>query len=833
MINRPFKLLLALLAPLMMTASGDGWAVEQASPPVSALTVKAEVQTLSISRGWDYWEHSTRDAQRAVSQDQWQRIDLPHTWNAFDATDEYPGYRRAGGWYRKALEISEDSEGLRHILHFEGANMTSDVYVNGVRAGGHVGGYLGFDVDITDYLAKGGLNTVLVRVDNSVNLDLIPSQKADFVIFGGLSRDVFLKVRRPVFVDRVFIDTPAVSAGQAATNVGVSVKNYREAGPLTLDVAIRDAGGKTVLTARRNIQSAIGESGITIEMPVLETPALWHVDEPVLYTAEAKLIDAAGTVLDTHTERFGYRWFEFRPHGAFYLNGERLLLRGTHLHEDFAGVGNALSNEQHRADMRQIKGVGANFVRLGHYSHDPSVYQAADELGLLLWDEVPWNRGGVGGDNWRQNTLRHLQEMIRQNRNHPSIIIWSLGNEVYWLPDFEGGGEPALLRSFISEMNDLAHKLDPSRPTAIRKVADAQDIVDVYSPSIWAGWYGGGYHQYGPAITAAQKEHPRLLHVEYGGSSHVGRHTSTPYGGDGLKGGQVSVAEAVSQTGVKSVARGGIWDESYIVDLFDWHLKVSESQPDFVGNAQWAFKDFATPLRPENDLPYMNQKGLVTRDGQPKEAYWVFKSYWTTDPFCRIYGHHWTERYSPGGTRDRIRVYCNVESAELHLNGRPLARKTRDTNVFPASGLYWDVEFKEGENTLVVLGYTGDVQTAGDELTLTYSSQEFGRLDHFEFNARKRNDGLIEITATAMDKHDRRVHDGMDRVYFHHTNEGVGGRLLRAYGTPEKSSVQTLSNGRARILFEPNGDPDPAVIEIRTQNFKGQYLTLDGAAAGL
>ena len=832
MIIRSLKFLPILLVPIMTNAFGGEWPGDSSSPSSSVLAVEARVHTLPISRGWGYLEDSTRDIQRAEAREQWQAIDLPHTWNAFDATDEYPGYRRAGSWYRKALEIANDDESLRYILYFEGANMTSDVYVNGVRAGGHVGGYLGFDVDITDYLEKGDTNTLLVRVDNSVNRELIPSQKADFVIFGGLSRDVFLKVRQGVFVDRIFINTPAVTAEEAATSVIVTVKNHMEPETLTLDIAIRDEGGKTVLTSQREIRTTIGESEIAFDMPTLENPALWHVDNPVLYSAEARLSDASGTVIDTHGERFGYRWFEFRPHGAFYLNGERLLLRGTHLHEEFAGVGNALSNEQHRVDMRQIKEVGANFVRLGHYSHDPSVYEAADELGLLLWDEVPWNRGGVGGDTWKQNTLRHLEEMIRQNRNHPSVIIWSLGNEVYWLPDIEGGDDPELLRSVISEMNELAHELDPSRPTALRKVAAAQDIVDVYSPSIWAGWYGGGYHQYGPAITAAQKEHPRLLHVEYGGSSHVGRHTATPYGGDGLKGGQVSVAEAVAQTGVKSVAKGGNWDESYIVDLFDWHLKVSETQPDFVGNAQWAFKDFATPLRPENHLPYINQKGLVTRDGKPKEAYWVFKSYWTTDPFCRIYGHDWTERYSPKGTPNRIRVYCNVESAQLRLNGEPLAHKTRDINNFPASGLYWDVEFKEGENTLAVAGYTGDSVTASDELNLTFSSGKFGRLDHFDFIAQRRDDGLIEITATAMDKNNRRIHNGMDRVYFHHTNEGVGGRLLTAYGTPDRSSVLTLANGRARILFEPSDDTEPAVIEIRTQNFKGQYLALDEVVLG-
>jgi len=820
------KVLASLSMALLLASCFDKTAVI-GSETTQSLSIAPQVQTLLISSDWDYLEHSTKDVKSAQTNNTWQSVDLPHTWNAIDPTDSTPGYRRSASWYKKSFDITADNKGFRYILAFEGAQLVADVYVNNKRAGGHIGGYLGFDVDITDYLNKGQKNTVFVRVDNSVNLDIIPSQKADFVIFGGLTRDVSLKVREAVHVERVFIETPKVSAEQAQTQVSAVLVNHQQAQTLNLTINIRDGADKTVLTSEKTIEVEQGSSRVNFELPVLKKPSLWHVDSPNLYTAEAKITNASGTEIASHSERFGFRWFEFKAHGAFYLNGERLLLRGTHLHEEGAGLGSALTNEQHWADLRQIKDIGANFLRIGHYSHDPSVYDAANELGIILWDEVPWNRGGVGGDVWRENTKNHLKEMITQNRNHPSVIIWSLGNEVYWMPDVEGGGEPELLRSFMSEMNDLAHQLDPTRMTATRKFKVGPELVDVYSPSIWAGWYGGGYSQYGAAITQAQEEHPRLIHTEYGGSSHVGRHTATPFGGNGLEGGQLSVEEMVNQSGVKSVAKGSDWDESYIVDLFDWHLKISETQPNFVGNAQWAFKDFATPLRPENHLPYINQKGLVTRDGKPKEAYWVFKSYWTKAPFCRIYGHDWTERYAEKGIKSRIRVYCNVDSAELSLNGISLGRKQRNIENFPASGLYWDVDFKEGQNRLAVTGYSANEISAQDAIDLNFTSQKAGKLFNINLRAKQREDGLIEIVAIAVDKKGKRVLHSKERVYFSHTNQGVGGELLTGYGTPDKSAVLTLANGKAKILFKPNEDVKNAIIEIRSQNNKGVFLTLD------
>jgi beta-galactosidase len=348
----------------------------------------------------------------------------------------------------------------------------------------------------------------------------------------------------------------------------------------------------------------------------------------------------------------------------------------------------------------------------------------------------------------------------------------------------------------------------------------------VFSPSIWAGWYGGGYNQYADALSEAQDKYPRFLHMEYGGSSHVGRHSWNPPGGDGLRGGQVSVEEMVNQSGVVSVAKGGDWSESYIVDLFDWHLMVSESQPGFAGNAQWAFKDFATPLRPENPIPYMNQKGLVDREGRPKEAYWVFKSRWSEEPFCRIYGHSWKERHGKAGSSQRIRAYCNTETARLYVNDEALDEKRRDLAAFPASGLYWDVDLAEGRNLLRVSGRNEGEAAAEDVLEIDYTEQSFGKAVDVRLEARPQENGLVLIEATAVDSKGRRVHSESERIYFSNTNPGLGGVLLQDYGTPDKSAVIELANGRAAILFDPRGGASGTIIEVRTQNLKGSWIRM-------
>lgn len=780
-------------------------------------------QVINLNRGWEYLEDDGKDPVATErSAKQWQHIDVPHTWNRTDAVDMVPGYRRSASWYRKNLVIPPATNDARYLLEFEGANITSDVYVNGVRAGGHVGGYLDFSVDITPFV-KPGENTILVRVDNSYDPNIIPSQKSDFFIYGGITRDVWLKIVPSTRIGRLFVKTPSVTKKSAETVVDVSFVNENsavEAGEI--EVVLKDRAGKEVVRRKSPVTLPKGVSRSSVTLPVVKNPALWSPADPALYEVMVTLKRGNQTI-DLVSDRLGYRWFEFKEHGPFMLNGERLLLRGTHRHEDFAGYANAIPDSLHRNDIRMIKEMGANFVRLAHYPQDPEVYRACDELGILVWDELPWCRGGMGGEEWKANTTRLLEEQILQNFNHPSIIIWSLANEMYWLPDMPGGDNLDSLRSMIKELNAIAHRLDPHRLTATRKFTEGADLVDLVSPSMWPGWYSGMYKTFEKAIADAQKNYKRFFHAEYGGDSHVGRHTEKPIDGDGMA---ISEGweENIKPQKVKNVSQMGDWSESYIVNLFDWYLHVSERTDWFTGNAQWAFKDFPTPLRPENPIPYINQKGLVDRAGKPKDAYYVFKSYWTKTPeFCYIESHTWTERSGPADLERDVKVFSNCSEVELFLNGTTQGKRTRDINVFPACGLNWKVKFASGPNALQAVGYNGGKMVSVDSMVVRYTTRKNTQADHIELDSQQMPDGLILVTATAVDQSGQQCLDYNKRVYF--SSDG-GGSLLIDEGTPTRSSVIEMANGRAQIEFRPLKG-SRTVIEARNQDFKGAYLIVN------
>jgi beta-galactosidase len=798
-------LLVACQSPDDNAASGD-------TPPYELVSLNAE---------WQYLESNADDPGAALQQAGWIDIELPHTWNATDTVDAVPGYRRDASWYQRVLPPAADQ---RQVLYFEGANMETDVYVNGQLAGRHVGGYVGFEVEITDYLESDDDNLLMVRVSNAYNPNLIPSQKSDFFIHGGITRDVWLKKLPDDYIQRVRIDTPEVNHDRAATIVTVVVDSVAaDNAAVRVRASLLSPEGDVLGSKEAEVPEVSGARKVELQFESLDHPQLWSPDSPSLYQVVAELLAQDDAVKHRVSEPFGYRWFEMRPQQGFFLNGERLLIRGTHRHEEHAGLGAALPNEQHRKDMQMIKDLGANFVRLGHYPQDPEVYRAADELGLIVWDELPWCRGGKGGAEWEKNTEALWRAQIAQNRNHPSIIFWSLGNEIYWEEDFPGGGDAEVINPYLEKLNKLTKELDPSRLTTIRKYYSGAHIVDAFSPSIWAGWYGGSYGQYEQALKDSMLKYPALLHMEYGGSSHVGRHSEFPIDKDGIPGGQVTVAEAMNQVVVKSVARDSDWNENYIVDLFDWHLRVSENLPGFAGNAQWAFKDFGTPLRPENPIPYVNQKGLVDREGKPKDAYYVFASYWSKNPFCYIESKTWTHRNGPQEGRD-VSVYCNTEKAELYLDGKSLGRKTKDPQRFPAGGLVWAVPFANGPNELSVEGFIDGEHVASDNLQVTYVVGGQGKFQDLVFTQENLSDSRVLIMAEAVDADGHRVLDFSDRVYF--STLGGDGRLLENFGTPTKSSIIEMANGYAAIEFE-RGE-QATTVELKAQNIKSRFIEIGG-----
>jgi beta-galactosidase len=769
-----------------------------------------------INKNWYYLEDNTMSLAEAQNKIEWQSVNLPHTWNALDATDVNPGYRRSASWYKRNLEINNIDPEAIYELYFEGVNTQAEVYVNNQKAGEHIGGYIGFSIDISNFIMDGD-NEVLVRASNAYNPDIIPSQKSDFFIFGGITRDVWIEIKSKNHIDQVKITTPFVSVSRASLKAQIKISQLVNNDNFKIKATLKDPSGKAVVENTFPIERQISE----ISFEQIANPKLWSTKNPHLYELSITLLDN-GKSLDKISENVGFRWFEFKDHGAFYLNGERLLLRGTHRHEEHAGVGAAMSNLQHRSDMELIKEMGANFVRLAHYPQDPEIYKACDELGLLVWDELPWCRGGLGGKVWKENTKKMLNEIIDQNHNHPSIILWSLGNEIYWLPDFEGGDDREAINEYLEELNVLAHTLDPTRKTAIRKYYEGAHLVDVFSPSIWSGWYSGSYKSYQKAVDTYKKEYPHFLHAEYGGSSHVGRHTENPITGEG----QIQSdgwEEAIVQTNVANIAQIGDWSENYIVDLFDWHLRISETDPSFVGNVQWAFKDFGTPLRPENAIPYMNQKGLVDRAGNPKDAFYVFKSYWSPVPFTYIESHSWTERQGPKDLARNISVYSNCPEVEFFLNGKSLGTKKRDINAFPASGLNWDVEFQEGNNSIIAIGRSTNGTEVSDTLNLTYRFKKNGKATHLSLSAKQLKNGNLLVTATAFDKDNLRCLDYEERVYFQCLS---GGETLNSMGTPTGSETIEMANGQASIEVVRNGI-EPLEIMVLNQSFKGTYLTIE------
>ena len=785
------------------------------SVPVTA------AKTQLINDNWTYLQSSVKSLSKAKSSSQWQAISIPHTWNATDTVDAAPGYRRDFSWYKKALNIpafSNKEAKARYQLYFEGVNMEAEVYVNGKKVTEHIGGYIGFTVEITDFLNADGNNELMVRAGNPYNRDLIPSQKADFFIHGGITRDVWLKTLPQNFIEYVQVDTPEVSNAFATTKVTSEI-NVNAAQSAQLVYTLVDPQNKKVIESTEKVALKAGLQTVENSLPQVAKPFLWSPEQPNLYQLSVSLVSTTGETLQKVSHDIGYRWFEMRDHKGFFINGKKTLIRGTHRHEEHAGLGAALPNAIHRRDMQQIKEMGANFVRLGHYPQDPEVYKAANELGLVIWDELPWCRGGMGGEKWQATTQSLLERQIKQNRNHPSIAFWSLGNEMYWEEDFPGGGDSEKITPYLEKLNKLAKSLDPSRITSIRKYYPGAEVVDAFSPSIWAGWYGGAYGQYGDAIASSMKKYPTFLHMEYGASSHVGRHQENPISKEGMQNAQVSVDEAMNQAVVKSVAKDSDWNENYAVNLFDWHTIVTENTDNFAGNAQWAFKDFGTPLRPENPLPYMNQKGLVDRNGKPKDAYYVFASHWAKEPFCYIESKSWTHRSGPKEGR-KVKVYCNTVSAELSLNGKSLGKKLRDAKQFPAGGLVWQVPFVNGDNALKVEGVSADGIKVEDNLSVNYLIGKHGSFEKISLTAKLLPNGNYLVEAEAVDKQGNRILDYDQRSYFF--NMTSHGRLLENQGTPTGSSIIELANGYAAIEYIP-GD-ESTVIEFRNQNVKGVYL---------
>lgn len=695
---------LLLTALAMPTASGA-----QQRPQATASGQRAQ---FSLNEGWRFYPDGLSFAERAATSDTgWQRVSVPHTWNVTDPFDDVQGYRRGVAWYRRQLDVPDSLKDRRLYLHFEGVNQVARVYVNGAFAGEHKGGYTAFTVDITRHVLFGGRkNLVAVQVDNSHDPS-IPPLSIGFALYGGIYRDVWLIATAPVHFTMadlgssgVAISTSEVSARSGVVSANAVVTNDL---PISRRVIVRqrlsDVTGRVVAQAGTSVTlQGRSDTPVAQRLPAVMNPELWSPSRPYLYSLVTEILEDDGTAMDRVSHNVGFRWFRFDADSGFFLNGARLRIKGTNRHQDRAGLGSALSDSQHVSDLHWIKEMGANFVRLAHYPQDPAVLDAADRLGLLVWEEIPVVNYIMRSPAFERNSRTMLREMIRQHRNHPSVILWGTMNEVFlWSPQGARIGRQSdtmymrQVRDFARRLDSIARIEDPTRPTAMAihasddyNASGVADVPQVLGINMYSGWYSGQFEDLGRGLDRRRAARPHRIDFisEYGAEDD----------------------ERVNSLHPSRFDFSGTWMRMF----HESYLRQMNARPWLAGTAIWSQFDFSQP-EAGGSIPYMNQKGMLTFDRRPKDFFYLYKANWNPEPMVYIASRGWVRRTGtnpgavPGAGRTTVTqpvsVYSNLPAVELFINGRSLGTRTPD-DVRHAS---WEVPFAHGDNTLEVRGTTG------------------------------------------------------------------------------------------------------------------------------
>ena len=569
-------------------------------------------------------------------------VDVPYTWNGKDGQDGGGDYYRGRCLFVKRFTSPEFGADERVYLEFKGVNSSCDVMLNGKQMAHHDGGYSTFRCDVTEELKAD--NLLLVYVDNSKTEKVYP-QTADFTFYGGIYRDVNIIVVNKNHFDLDFYGAPgiAITPKVEGKNGKVTVDAYIT-GEGEARVKITDAAGNTV---------AEGESGKDI---AIENVHLWDgIEDPYLYTAEVTLFDESGKEVDKLLRKFGFRTFSIDPKKGFILNGRVYPLRGVCRHQDRPGIGNALTREMHEEDIAIIKEIGANTLRLAHYQHDDYFYDLCDEAGLVVWAEIPYISRHMPEAN--DNAVSQMKELVYQQYNHACIVMWGVSNEITMY-----GKHKKNMLAFHKQLNDLVHKLDPTRLTTLAVFAMAgpmnktAHITDVVAWNLYLGWYVPGFFLNDLWISLFHFLYPNrcLGYSEYGAECMPNLHSRHPRRGDN--------------------------SEEYQASYHEFMLRCFERHPYMWGTYVWNMFDFAADARNQGGEPGMNHKGLVTFDRKTrKDSFYIYKAYWSKEKFVHIAGKRFVNR--TGGTTT-VKVYTNCGSVELTANGKKIAGKTKDGRAF-------------------------------------------------------------------------------------------------------------------------------------------------------
>lgn len=693
---------------------------------------------------------------------EWKALDLPYTWNGEDGQDGGNDYYRGKGYFAKELSASDFDENDVHYLQFDGVNSSAEIYFNGKKIAEHHGGYSTFRVKVEDIKEK---NLLVVVADNSAN-DRVYPQTADFTFYGGIYRDVKI-----VGVDKNHFDldyygapgikvTPEINGKDAK----VEIETYFDC--KTAKVKYEIIADGEVIAEKTDDNDAELE---------IKNVHLWDgVKDPYLYTAKATLI-VDGKEVDEISTRFGCRTFKIDPEKGFILNGREYPLRGVSRHQDRPQIGNALLYEHHKEDIGYILEMGANTIRLAHYQHSQDFYDLCDESGLVIWAEIPYISRHMA--NGYDNTISQMKELVSQNYNHPSIVVWGLSNEI----TIAGATDPHLIKNH-KDLNDLCHKMDKTRLTTIASVtmcsidSEYVHISDVLSYNHYFGWYGGSTEMNGPWFDEFHKKYPKKpIGLSEYGCEALDWHTSDPVQGD--------------------------YTEEYQAYYHEELIKQIADRPYLWATHVWNMFDFAADARAEGGENGMNHKGLMTFDRKyKKDSFYAYQAWLSDKPMIHLCAKRYIDRVED---KTKVTVYSNCDEVELFANGVSVGKQKKGKYPF----FYFEVENK-GETTLVAKA--GDLEDSGtirkvDEPNEAYIMKEEGSvINWFEINT---PDGRYSINDTIGD-----------------ILSTTGGKIAAVkIGLKVKKALSSGKDGKAEVAgFDTSG------IKISKSMLKGLYDMASG-----
>lgn len=646
----------------------------------------------TINDNWNFYKGKISKPFSDETTIDWEKVTLPHSWNTKDILDDEDGYYRGEGWYKKTMVIPQIYENQQVYLLFEAANQVTSLFVNGKSVGiAHIGGYTTFARDITSAL-KEGINEITVKVDNAHNDEIVP-QSADFSFYGGIYRDIHLIITKPVHFEvanlganAVFISTPEVS--ETSAKIVVKSKLVRpKKGTFYLKQSLFDAKHNLVKTVKS--KSKFGKDNV-LEFSI-ENPNLWSPENPYLYKLISEIVDKKGIVYDRIENPVGFRWFHFDANKGFFINGKQTKLIGTNRHQDFLGKANAVSDEIHRKDMKLLKEMGINFLRIAHYPQDPAILEMCNKYGFVTTLEIPFVDKAAANEAGKQNSVNMLKEAIRFNYNNPAIVAWNLGNETTMkAPDKLG---EAYTKHFIETHKDLAETIKAEDETRysyavfFREPAYQNKLgirnTQLVGYNKYYAWYRDELEDVDAHLRdlvkrtlALDPDKPFIL-SEYGGGADPRLRTYNPTRFD--------------------------FSVEYQFLLHKAYMKAILDIPEIVGANVWNYADFQVEHR-KDAVPHINNKGLLSADRKKKDAYYLYQALLTKTPFVAISSKGWTKRAGIADEVDGkvatqpITIVGNTKEVELLINGKSLGKK-----AFDFSTATFNIPFQQGQNLIEVI----------------------------------------------------------------------------------------------------------------------------------